>query len=98
MSFGFLKRDSRMRSAIGTAHAKGVIMFAAASNSGAVEGRKPVFPANVDGQVLRVNSADSLGVASRFNPPASATDDNFSALGEAVESAWPNSLGQSETK
>ena len=98
MSFGFLKRDSRMRGAIGMAHAKGIIIFAAASNNGAIEGRKPVFPANIDGQVIRINSTDGLGIASGFNPPASATDDNFSALGEAVESAWPTHLGQGETK
>ena len=98
MSSGFLKRNDEIHKAVGATHAKGIIMFAAASNNGAIEVRKPVLPANIPGQVLRIKSTDGPGVPSRFNPPACATDDNFSALGEAVVSACPAHFGQGEIK
>ena len=92
MSFGFDKYNSTLRKAVGTAHAQGIVMFAAASNSGAVEGRKESFPSKLRGQVIRVNSTDGLGSKSRFNPPPASDSDNFSLLGESVRSAWPRHL------
>ena len=96
MSFGFSKRDDEVRSAIGEAHAKGVIMFAAASNYGALEGKRTAFPANIVGQVIKISSTDGLGSKSRFNPEPASNDDNFSFVGEAVKSAWPKHLGLGE--
>ena len=96
MSFGFSKRDDKVGSAIGDAHAKGVIMFAAASNYGALEGKRTAFPANITGQVIKISSTDGWGSKSRFNPEPASNDDNFSVVGEAVKSAWPTHFGLNE--
>jgi hypothetical protein len=49
-------------------------------------------------RVLTINSADTLGSPSLYNPPPVARGDNFSALGEHVASAWPLALGEGPTK
>ena len=100
MSFGFSRRDDEIRSAVGEAHARGVIMFAAASNYGALEGKMTAFPANIVGQVIKISSTNGLGSKSRFNPEPASNDDNFSVVGEAVRSAWPRhfNLGEEQRK
>ena len=91
MSFGYPKRYKSIERAIEQASGKDVIIFAAASNSGA--NRKIAFPAS-SSRVIGVNSADGGGARSKYNPPALLKSHNFSVLGEAVLSAWPIDLGQ----
>ena len=92
MSFGLTQWHSDIEKAIGHAVGQNVIMFAAASNDGAI--RKIAFPASLSSGVIRVNSADGSGAGSRYNPPAEAQDYKFSILGEAVASLWPPRLGR----
>ena len=48
--------------------------------------------------VIAAYSADALGHPSRFNPSPDPDDDNFTFLGEDVESAWPVALGEGPKK
>ena len=67
---------------------EGILIFASASNNGA---NYPItFPARLQG-VFCIGSADGLGAKSSFNPPSEGTE-KYSALGEAVEAAYPASL------
>ncbi|KAK0707768.1 peptidase S8/S53 domain-containing protein [Lasiosphaeris hirsuta] len=97
MSFGFIdERDegcSDLRKAIIEAHAKGVLMFAAASNTGAygLSVLGPAFPARHT-NVFCIYAGDGMGNPARASPPIRQNRFNFLALGEAVESAWPMSL------
>ncbi|KAH8199180.1 hypothetical protein TruAng_006649 [Truncatella angustata] len=89
MSFGFNSREPKdydlIEQAIEYAYGKNVLIFAAASNSGANQLR--TFPARHD-SVIAIHSTTRDGVPSRFNPPSEETD-NFATIGEAVESLWP---------
>ena len=96
MSFGFFQRYSRIVNAIKHAWLEDVIIFAAASNDGAI--RKIAFPANLSSMVMCINSADGGGARSRYNPPAQDTGDNFSTIGEAVSSAWPTKPGKADER
>jgi subtilisin family serine protease len=94
MSFGFLREDDRIRTAIAKATSEGRIIFAAASNRGSLEGiRRVAFPARM-GQVISINSSDGYGSKSRFTPFPKDNDDNFSTIGEALEVAWPINLAE----
>jgi len=103
MSFGFTDEREQgcddLRTAINSAHAKGVLMFAAASNTGAhalpVPG--PAFPAR-HRNVFCIYAGDGMGNSSRPSPPARKKHFNFLALGEAVESAWPITLSENPWK
>lgn len=95
MSFGYTTRDNGyilIEEAIDYAQSKGVLLFAAASNSGANQRR--TFPARHD-NVICIHSTAADGVPSRFNPPPDCND-NFATIGEAVESAWPSELCDKE--
>ena len=94
MSFAFSGSDEDVDKAVREAHEQGVIMFAAASNYGAIEGNRTAFPANIVGNVVKISSTDGWGSISRWNPNRSKNNDNFSVLGEAVRSAWPAHLNQ----
>ncbi len=98
MSFGFTRHDDQSRDVIEKAQNKGVIFLAAAPNAGAVEGQDAAFPARMIGKVIKISSADGRGAPSKYNPPASTRNDNFSMLGEAVKSAWPKTLHESGEK
>ena len=98
MSFAFSGRDEDVVRAVREAHEQGVVIFAAASNWGAIEGNRTVFPANIVGHVIKISSTDGWGSKSRWNPNTSRNDDNFSVLGEAVRSAWPAHLNQGAKK
>lgn len=91
MSFGFTARGpdyNLIEDALAYANSKNVLLFAAASNSGANQRR--TFPARHD-YVICVHSTAADGVPSRFNAPREDSD-NFATVGEAVESAWPTHL------
>ncbi|KAJ5986356.1 hypothetical protein N7451_010721 [Penicillium sp. IBT 35674x] len=90
MSFGFRSRDvegyEELERAIHNAYSAHVLLFAAASNSGANLDR--AYPAR-DENVICINSTDANGNRSPFSPTALANALNLATVGEAVESAWP---------
>ena len=88
MSFGFQEDIPLLRKEIKEAVHRGKIVFAAASNDG---GNSPrAFPALQNG-VICVHSADAYGNRSKYNPNPKKRGDNFSILGEYINSCWPNS-------
>jgi subtilisin family serine protease len=93
MSFGFptcnIDGYEELERAIADAYSKNVLLFAAASNSGANRGR--AYPAR-DQNVICVHSTDANGNRSRFSPTAISDAMNLATIGEAVESAWPQYL------
>ncbi|OCL13227.1 subtilisin-like protein, partial [Glonium stellatum] len=91
MSFGFCNRIASIESTISNTKC---LIFAAASSSGG--NRKRAHPAKQDG-VICIHSTDDLGNHSSFNPTA-IDGDNFSTLGEAIESAWPGEPGDCNTR
>lgn len=92
MSFGFRKPITVIDEAIKYAFYRNVIMFAATSNDGGNE--EVAFPASVHEAVIGVNSTDTWGGKSDFTPNVLPLSENFSILGEAVESSWPKHLKQ----
>jgi subtilisin family serine protease len=90
MSFGYPTNQidgyQELERAILYAHSKHVLMFAAASNSGANQDR--AYPAR-DAHVICVHSTDSNGNRSKFSPTALRHDANIATIGEAVQSSWP---------
>ncbi|QYS96040.1 Peptidase_S8 domain-containing protein [Trichoderma simmonsii] len=100
MSFGFRTREidgyHEIQEAITNAHAKHVLLFAAASNSGGSLGR--TYPAR-DQNVIAIHATDTDGNRSRFSPTPLKHDINLATVGEAIESAWPAYLpGNSNSK
>jgi hypothetical protein len=92
MSFGYRSAIPTIESALRDAFHRGVILFAAASNSG-LNPRVPIaFPANCR-QVICIHSSDGLGNPSLLNPPATP-DCNFSTLGMGIRAAWPIHLSR----
>ncbi|KAI1636336.1 pfs domain-containing protein [Biscogniauxia mediterranea] len=90
MSFGFptcnIEGYADLESALVNAYASHVLLFAAASNSGAKLGRS--FPAR-EPTVIAVHATDVNGNRSGFSPTAATDNLNIATVGEAVESAWP---------
>ncbi|KAM6534808.1 hypothetical protein FALCPG4_004431 [Fusarium falciforme] len=74
------------RDAIGEAERLGIIVLAAASNSGANESR--VFPACMD-TVLAIHATDGNGIPCGFNPSPLENAVNFSTLGTGTPSPLP---------
>lgn len=94
MSFGLEKHHPGIHEAILTAHSKGIILFAAASNEGGT--REVTYPAKYD-EVICVFSNDGLANPSPCNPsPMKKSGYQFAALGEAVQSQWPTTLQEGE--
>lgn len=98
ISFGYptnqMEGYDQLENAILYAYSKRVLLFAAASNSGANLDR--AYPAR-DPHVICVHSTDSNGNRSRFSPTPLAQQSNLATVGEAVESAWPVKLCNTET-
>jgi hypothetical protein len=92
MSFGFQKPIAVIDEAIKYAFFCNIIMFAATSKDGGNE--EVALPANVHEAVIGVNSTDTWGGKSVFSPNILPLSENFSVLGEAVESSWPKHLEQ----
>ncbi|OAA69771.1 Peptidase S8/S53, subtilisin/kexin/sedolisin [Cordyceps fumosorosea ARSEF 2679] len=88
ISFGF-RADSIIEETVGEAIAKAVkkkkLIFAATSNNG--HSSWLAYPAWHPG-VIAINSADADGKPSAFLPRDTADLGMFTALGEAVKSAW----------
>jgi subtilisin family serine protease len=86
MSFGFQEDIPQIRIEIKEAVHNGKIVFAAASNDG---GNSPrAFPALQPG-VICVHSTDSNGNSSPYNPSPKERRENFSILGQYINSSWP---------
>lgn len=81
--------------AIEKAYAKDVLIFAAASNGGGNNGR--AYPAR-EKLVFCIHSTDARGNRSKFSPTAEDRKQNFATIGEAVESLWRTSSGESDEK
>ena len=98
MSFGFpnklVEGYKELEEAIRKAYDSDVLLFAAASNSGANLDR--AYPARHQ-EVICIHSTDANGNRSKFSPTAITNDDNFATVGEAVESAWPEHLSDPKT-
>lgn len=98
MSFGYPTNQKddyeELEKALLYAHSKHVLLFAAASNSGANLDR--AYPAR-DPHVICVHSTDSNGNRSEFSPTALTRDSNIATIGEAVISAWPVRLCNMKT-
>jgi hypothetical protein len=96
MSFGYTDETEpgcdELRGAITAAHAANVLIFAAASNSGA-HSTEPAFPARVS-NVFCIYAGDGMGNSGRANPTPRKHLFNFLTLGEAVEAAWPHTLSE----
>ncbi|KAF1957604.1 subtilisin-like protein, partial [Byssothecium circinans] len=91
MSFGWYDQDKHLQEVIEKAKDKGILMFAAHSNSGEWSdggrfGR--TFPARAD-EVIAIDSSDADGRPSSFNPSFESPMVRFIALGESVRSAYP---------
>ena len=54
---------------------------------------KIAFPADQYSMVLGINSTDGYGNPSSFTPSPGPLRENYSVLGEGVESGWPKKLG-----
>ncbi|KAH8742705.1 putative subtilisin [Diaporthe sp. PMI_573] len=98
MSFGYptnqVEGYKELENAILYAHSKNVLMFTAASNSGANLDR--AYPAR-DQHVICIHSTTAEGDRSKFSPTALSHDINLATIGEAVQSAWPVSLCDPKT-
>lgn len=98
MSFGFDEGTlPDVEKAIETAYDRNIVMLAAVSNDGNRPRAPIAFPA-LHPCVICVNSADGAGNKSSFNPQApngrgrTRREDNFSILGENIESCWPEAI------
>jgi subtilisin family serine protease len=90
MSFGLLKDQTDMRKAVLEAHAKSILMFAAASNKGG--NFNVTYPAKY-GEAICIFSTDGLGSDSIYNPTQmGGSGYHLATLGEGVKSAWPIDL------
>jgi hypothetical protein len=92
LSFGFRKTvgPDRVHQEINNCLKQGIIVFGSASNDA---GNRPrTYPGNYKG-VLCIHSATGNGNKSTFNPtpePETTKKDNFSVVGDCIESAWPS--------
>ncbi|KAF3068142.1 hypothetical protein CFAM422_008152 [Trichoderma lentiforme] len=75
-----------LEDALANAHAKRVLLFAAASNSGGKLGR--AYPAR-DQNANAIHSTNTYGNRSVFSPTALSQDIHLATVSEAIESAWP---------
>ncbi|KAI4699570.1 hypothetical protein J4E81_004595 [Alternaria sp. BMP 2799] len=92
MSLGWNEdSDYELRAAIRRARASNVLLFAASSNEGIRTKAGMSYPARAL-EVIAVDAADVHGNPSKFNPPQLSHKARFTALGEAVRSAYPTHL------
>lgn len=92
MSFGFRKFIPVVDKAILDARCMNIVMFAAASNDGALEGRS--FPAKREEEVICISATDGIGRVCDINPPAIIHHTSFATLGQAINVASPRALGK----
>lgn len=90
MSFGYEQKDlvnyNTLLASLQDAAQRGVLLFAAASNSGA---RLPrAFPAREYNHVIACHATNFNGKRCDFSPEPFKSTKNFSTIGEAVKVAW----------
>lgn len=91
MSFGWEEEsDEELSAVINRAKVNNVLLFAATSNEGIQTRGDMAYPARA-AEVIAVDAADGDGNPSKFNPPE-GENERFTALGEAVNSAFPMQL------
>ncbi len=88
-AFSFNGYEYEIDKAIRRATERGIIVFVAASGMRGIRWIR---------EVIAAYSADANGNASRFSPSPLSYDEKFSFLGEDVESAWPEALGEGPKK
>ena len=97
MSFGFdcssLPKDLRdLDEALERARNAGILIFAAAANSG--HHRRNAWPARDDECAICVHSCNDYGSrSSEYTPSADEETTNFIAYGENIRSHWPTTKG-----
>lgn len=84
---GFEGRYQSIEDAVDLAVEKGVLVFAAASNDGALSDR--ARPARRS-DVMCIHASDGLGNPGDMNPTPKPETSNFSTLGVAVPARWKN--------
>ena len=95
MSFGFEKSVDIIDDAITYACGQKVLILAAASNCGG--NFDLTWPASSH-QVLCIYATTGLGNPYRRNPTQRSHKENFATLGSAVDSWWPEHLGQPQNR
>ncbi|VUC27265.1 unnamed protein product [Clonostachys rosea] len=85
LASGYRESNEAVEKAVANAVKKGVLVIAAASNSGALDGR--ARPACLNG-VVCMHAAEGYGRPGAMNPPKVASDNNFSTLGVGVDVLW----------
>jgi hypothetical protein len=95
MSFGCPDRVDEIDNVMKRAEEKGIIMIAAACNTGALN---PVsWPARSD-RVICVHAHDGYGNSAEFTPDPRSYNHNFAAPGIAILGYWPKPLGTAERR
>ncbi|KAK2592385.1 hypothetical protein QQS21_009904 [Conoideocrella luteorostrata] len=94
ISFGLLSDHDGIKREIELAEINGIIVCAAASNSGGNARRS--FPARMD-KVICVHASDGNGNKSGMDPAPKSDSDNFSTLGVGIESVWEPGVRKSGT-
>ncbi|RBA18519.1 hypothetical protein FPRO05_10812 [Fusarium proliferatum] len=95
MSFGCPDRVNEIDKVMKRAQDNGIIMIAAASNSGALESMS--WPARSE-RVIGVHALDGYGNCSDFTPNPQTHEHNFAAPGIAISGYWPKRLGMTEQR
>uniref|UniRef100_A0A8H7MZ22 Peptidase S8/S53 domain-containing protein n=1 Tax=Bionectria ochroleuca TaxID=29856 RepID=A0A8H7MZ22_BIOOC len=85
LSLGYRTADEEADRAVDNAIKAGVLVVAAASNSGILHGR--ARPACLDG-VICMHAADSQGWIGKMNPAKLKDETNFSTFGDGVHVLW----------
>ncbi len=88
-AFSFKDYEYEIDNAIRRAIERGIIVVVAASGMRGIRWIR---------EVIAAYSADANGNASHFNPSPRYNEENFSFLGEDVESAWPVAFGEGPKK
>lgn len=81
MSFGYKDANDDVEQAIGDAHHKKILMFAATSNDG--QNGDCLYPAR-QLEVIDISSATAMGSSSDSNPPSTEDRCRFTCLGEDI--------------
>ncbi|KAI1140171.1 ankyrin [Hypoxylon sp. FL0543] len=91
LSFGYDSAPEEVEDALNRASQNKIVVFAAMSNGGSLEGAK--WPARNEMYAIGVHSCDENGTRSGFTPLPASNADNFMATGENVVTHWPRSKG-----
>ncbi|KAI0836730.1 ankyrin [Hypoxylon sp. FL0890] len=91
LSFGYDSAPEEVEEALNRASQNKVIVFAAMSNGGSLEGAR--WPARNEIYAIGVHSCDENGTRSGFTPLPAPNADNFMTTGENIVTHWPRAKG-----